>query len=283
MHEQLAEIRDQQRASWDKFSSGWRKWDTYTMAFLQPAGDAIVSMLSPQPHHHVLDIAAGTGEPGLTLAGLVPEGKVVLTDLSDDMLNVAREKVSERGLGNVQVMAADVSELPFDDNTFDAVSCRMGFMFFPDMELAAKEMARVLKPGGTVATSVWNAADKNYWVTAIMDQIKLKMDVPTPPPGAPGMFRCAKEGLIADLFRSVGLREVADKQIDGVMTYESIDVYWTMFNEVGAPIVAAMSEASDAVREEIRQAVYADIKRRLPSEPVEFGTSAWVVSGRKPA
>ncbi len=283
MNEQLTEIRDQQKASWDKFSGGWRKWDTHTMAFLQPAGDAIISMLSPKPHSTILDIAAGTGEPGLTLATMVPEGRVVITDLSDDMLNVAREKIADRGLGNVEVLPADVSELPFDDNTFDAISCRMGFMFFPDMDLAAREMARVLKPGGTVATSVWNVPDKNYWVTAIMDVIKQKMEIPPPAPGAPGMFRCAKDGIIADLFKSVGLTNVQQQLVDGSMSYDSIDTYWTMFNEVGAPIVAAMSEASDELREEIRREVYANIETRLPTNPLVIGTSAWVIGGQKAA
>lgn len=70
------------------------------------------------------------------------------------MLVVARENAVRRGIANIEIVACDVSELPFSDNTFNALSCRFGFMFFSDMQMAAKEMVRVLKPGGRLATSV---------------------------------------------------------------------------------------------------------------------------------
>jgi len=168
MEQQLEEIRQQQKASWNKFSSGWKKWDDLTMNFLKPVGDEIIRMLAPKKNDIVLDIAAGTGEPGLTIAAIVTDGKVVITDLAEDMLEIARANAVTRGLHNIETRACDVCELPFDDNTFDAISCRFGFMFFPDMTLAAKEMARVLKPGERIAASVWNVSEKNFWVTAIM-------------------------------------------------------------------------------------------------------------------
>ncbi len=82
-------------------------------------------------------------------------------------------------------------------------------MFFPDMLLAAKEMRRVLKPGGRIATSVWDGPEKNFWVTAIMGTIKKNMNLPAPPPDAPGMFRCAKEGLMTGIFNQAGFKNVS--------------------------------------------------------------------------
>jgi ubiquinone/menaquinone biosynthesis C-methylase UbiE len=201
MEQQLEEIREQQKASWNKFSPGWKKWDELMMDFLKPMGDEIITLLNPKTTDVVLDIAAGTGEPGLTIATMVTNGKVIITDLSDDMLAIARENALLRGITNIETKACDVCELPFEDNTFDAISCRFGFMFFPDMLLAAKEMARVLKPGGRIATAVWNGPEKNFWITAAMGTINRNMELPPPPPGSPGMFRCAKDGLIADLFQ----------------------------------------------------------------------------------
>ena len=76
MDTQQIEIREQQKASWDKFSPGWKKWDGFTMKFLKPMGDQIIKMLQVKPTDHVLDIATGTGEPGLTIASLANKGKV---------------------------------------------------------------------------------------------------------------------------------------------------------------------------------------------------------------
>src|ERR1700744_3696001 len=192
----LEQIRDAQKASWDRFSPGWRKWDEVNMLFLRPVSGEIIRLLRPGPTDVVLDVASGTGEPGLTMAPSVQ--RVVVTDLSDDMLAIARDKA--RGLANVETVAADACALPFPDASFDAVSCRMGFMFFPSMERAVREMVRVLKPGGRVAVSVWNTPEKNFWVASIMGVIARHLSPPPPPPGAPGMFRCAQDGLIAGLF-----------------------------------------------------------------------------------
>ena len=167
------------------------------MAFLAPHGEAIIDHLQPTGAQVVLDIAAGTGEPGLSLARMLSGGRVVLTDLADGMLQVAREKAAAAGAANVEFRIADACELPFEDESFDAVSCRLGFMFFPDMELAAREMVRVLKPGGRLATTVWSGPERNYWVTCMMQNIKRHIDMPAPAPGAPGMFRCAEPGLIS--------------------------------------------------------------------------------------
>lgn len=160
MEQQLQEIREQQKASWNKFSPGWKKWDKEFMDFLQPMGDKMVSLLNLKDTDHVLDIAAGTGEPGLTIALRVKDGKVVITDLAEGMLVIARENAERKGISNAEFVSCDVCELPFADNTFDAISCRLGFMFFPDMQLAAKEMFRVLKPGGRLVTSVWDVPEK---------------------------------------------------------------------------------------------------------------------------
>src|SRR5271170_5338486 len=150
MEQPLVEIRKKQKESWNRFSPGWKKWDDFTKEFLRPMGDEIIRLIHPGGNDQVLDIAAGTGEPGLTIASMLDGGVVVITDLAEHMLDTAREKAEKEGVRNVEFRACDACELPFDDNTFDAISCRMGFMFFPDMELAMKEMVRVLKPGGRV-------------------------------------------------------------------------------------------------------------------------------------
>lgn len=281
MEEQLEQIREQQKASWNKFSHGWKKWDELMMDFLKPVGNEIISLLKPKNAEVILDVASGTGEPGLTIATMLAGGKVVITDLAEDMLDVAREHAKQRGITNIETRACDVCELPFADNTFDAISCRFGFMFFPDMLLAAKEMTRALKPGGRIATSVWNVPEKNFWVTAIGGTINKNMQLTPPPPDAPGMFRCAKKGLIHDLFIQAGLKNTLEKEVLGQMKCGTPDVYWNMMTEVAAPFVSALSKADETMRQKIKIEVFQLVNQRYSDGNVVIDSSALIIYGEK--
>jgi ubiquinone/menaquinone biosynthesis C-methylase UbiE len=281
MELQLQQTRDQQRDSWNKFSPGWKKWDELFMDFLKPMGNEIIRLIHSKNNKIVLDVASGTGEPGLTIASMLNSGKVVITDLAEDMLGIAHENAMQRGIKNYEAFACDVSELPFADNTFDAISCRFGFMFFPDMVLAAKEMVRVLKPGGKIATSVWNIPEKNFWITAIMDAINTNIELPAPEPDAPGMFRCAKDGLIADLFSHAGLKNIVVKEVTGKMNCETAAVYWNVMTEVAAPVVASLSKVDSITRGRIKRKVHRAVNRRYPDGKILIESSALVIAGEK--
>lgn len=282
MENLLDQIREDQRESWNQFSPGWKKWDEMTMDFLKPIGDEIIRQLNPKTRDVALDVASGTGEPGLTIASMVNKGRVVITDLAEDMLTIARENAKVRGISNIETLVCDVCELPFADNTFDKISCRFGFMFFPDMELAAQEMTRVLKPGGRIAASVWGVPEKNFWVTAIMGTIKEYIEVPPPPPDAPGMFRCAQDGLLADLFSQAGLTNTSQKEIPGKLNTVTTENYWNMMTEVGAPIVAALSKADEETKANIKQEVHRKLNQKYGDGNVAIDASALVVYGEKP-
>ena len=145
------EIRDGQRATWGQFSAGWEKWDPVIVHQLGPVGAAIIESLAIANDQQHLDVAAGTGEPGLSVARLAPDGRVVLTDLAPEMLEVAKRRAAAQGITNIETQVCSVDDLPFDDATFDSISVRFGYMFFPDHARATAELARVLKPGGRVS------------------------------------------------------------------------------------------------------------------------------------
>ena len=102
MEAQLVQIREQQKEIWNRFSPGWKKWDDLTMNFLKPMGDEIIHLIKPKDIDVVLDVASGTGEPGLTIATKLRGGIVVATDLSEGMLEVARENAARRGIKNLE-------------------------------------------------------------------------------------------------------------------------------------------------------------------------------------
>lgn len=273
------QIKEQQRLAWNKFSAIWKKRDEFTMNFMRPIGDVMISALELRETDRVLDIAAGTGEPGLTIAAMVKHGWVTGTDLSEDMLAIARENAEMKGLPNYSPVVADVCALPFEDNTFDAVTCRMGFMFFPDMQQAANEIARVLKPGGRVAASVWAGPEANVWVTLAMSTIKKHVTLPQPEPGAPGLFRCARQGMVAELFRQAGLGNVSEQNISGSISYGSKEYYWDLLSEMSQVVVNALAAVPDAERAAIRDAVYEAVDASYPDTRLPLG--AIVVSGVK--
>jgi demethylmenaquinone methyltransferase/2-methoxy-6-polyprenyl-1,4-benzoquinol methylase len=100
----------------------------------------------------VLDLATGTGDLALLIAGSVPDSRVVGLDPSRNMLDIAREKVAAAGLAErIELVEGDAEALPFPDASFDGVSIAFGIRNVPDRARALAEMARVTRPGGRVA------------------------------------------------------------------------------------------------------------------------------------
>ena len=281
MEPQLTEIREQQKATWNKFSPGWKKWDDFTMNFLKPMGDAIIEELNVEENDVVLDVASGTGEPGMTIAAMAKNGKVTATDIADQMLSIAKENAAAKGLKNFETRTCDVCELPFEDNAFNKISCRMGFMFFPDMQMAANELFRVLKPGGKMATAVWAGPENNVWITTIMSIINKNMQLQPPPAGAPGMFRCAAPGFIRSILERSGFKNVNERLIKGKVSFADFNEFWGMMNEVAAPVVAALSKADDDMKQKIKTEVEQLAAQHRSDKGLDLDYGSWVVSGSK--
>ncbi len=248
---------------------------------MQPAGDEIIRLLDLKSTDTVLDIASGSGEPAISISKIVIQGKVIGSDLSQGMLEIARQKANTQHLSNIAFLEADVSNLPFEDETFNAVSCRFGFMFFADMHLAAKQMFRVLKNGGKMATSVWNMPEKNFWVTVIMDAIGRNIEITPPPVGTPSMFRCAKNGLMEEILTKAGFQNIQIKEAVCKLRCLTADGYWNFMNDLAAPVVAALSTADDKTVQNIKEEVFAAIKQKFGVEEVVIDAGFLVLSGEK--
>ncbi|HTK21522.1 MAG TPA: methyltransferase domain-containing protein [Mucilaginibacter sp.] len=259
MELQQEQIREQQKQLWNKVSPGWKKWDKFIMEFLRPMGDAIIEQLEIKEDDIVLDVAAGTGEPGLTIAAITKKGKVTGTDLSEEMLQIADANATAKGLKNYSTKASDICNLPFDADTFNKVSCRMGFMFFPVMQVAANEMYRVLKPGGRVAIAVWGSPDKNIWYTAMSGVMNKYIETPLPAPDAPGMFRCSGPGVMADIFARAGFKHVGEQELAGKVDFINAETYWQNRTELSETLVAALANLDDVTITAIKNEVYAII------------------------
>ena len=251
------EIRDVQQAAWAGLSAGWEKWDSVIMDQLGPVSVAIIECLHIASDQQHLDVAAGTGEPGLTIARLAPRGHVVLTDLAAEMLGVATRRANAQGITNYETRVCSADDLPFGDAAFDSISVRFGYMFFPDLAAATAEFARVLKPGGRLCSSVWAGPGENPWTTIVMQAIAAEAVLAPPAPGGPGMFRCAAPGYVSALYRAAGLRDVAERDVGVELVTDSPAQYWEMISEHVSLAVAALEQAGEQARKRIAEAVTA--------------------------
>lgn len=281
MNEQLQTISEEQKRTWDKVAYSWKKWDEFTMNFLRPTGDAIIKKLDIKANDVALDIASGTGEPAFSIAAIAKKGKVHATDLSEEMLAIAKAHAQVRGINNIEFQVADVSNLPFSDNFFDKISCRMGFMFFPDMQLAAKEMFRVCKNGGKMTVSVWAAAENNDWSTTITKALSKHIEIPRPPANAPGMFRCAAPGLMKQLFEGAGFQNVNEETISGTVDFGTAENYWLNRTEMSEPVVDLLGKATEETRKKIKADLLADCNGKLTNGRLIMNWSSLIISAEK--
>lgn len=246
------QIRQAQHATWAGLSAGWDKWDAVIMDQLRPVGASMIESLSIADDHQHLDIASGTGEPGLSIARLARNGRVVLTDLVPQMLEIAARRAGTHGITNIETTVCSADELPFDDGTFDSVSVRFGYMFFPDLARATAEFVRVLKPGGRLCSSVWVKPEANPWTTILTQAIAAEVALPPADPDAPNMFRCADAGLVGGLYADAGLDEIAEWEVDVELVTQTPELYWQMLAEHVSLAVAALKQVDAPARERIR-------------------------------
>lgn len=276
------EIRDGQRKAWARLSTGWEKWDAVIMDQLGPVTEAMISRLDVVDGRAHLDVASGTGEPGLTVARLAPEGRVVLTDLAPEMLGVAARRAQAQAITNVETVVCSADDLPFDDATFHTASVRFGYMFFPDMVAATAELARVLAPGGRLCASVWVKPDENPWTSVCMKAIASVVALPPADPSAPNMFRCAAAGAVGELYEAAGLVDVDEWDVDVELVTSSPQQYWEMMSEHVSLAMAALQAAEPGERERIRDRVMVDVGPFEIDGEVRVPGAARCIVGTKP-
>jgi len=157
----------------------------------------------------VLDIATGAGEPSLSAAARVgPQGYVLATDLSENILQYAQRSANVMGLKNFETRVMDGENLTLPDNVFDVVFCRFGLIFMPGQTVALSEWLRVLKPGGRVVLSVYSSPERNAWGAMPLAIIHRRAKLPPPGPGMPGVFSLGAPGALEAKMDIAGFKNV---------------------------------------------------------------------------
>ena len=277
------QIIETQRQDWSRVAPGWEKWDWLLDRNLAFVNHRLVGDARLRLGQRVLDLGSGTGYPSVLAAQAVgPEGSITGLDLSDAMLAAARRKAAKIGLSNVTFQTGDVSTLPFDKNSFDAVISRFCLMFLPDVPKAVAEIARVLRPGGYFAAAVWAAPEKNPYLNISTGVLKQFLDIPTPAPNQPWIFRLAKAGDLSGMVEQTGLQGLADEELPGESEFASGEEFLTSVLEVAAPIQGLFAKLTPGQRTEAESLIKQEANRYRRGHGIFLPMTIRVVVGRKP-
>lgn len=268
--DELAEIKQRSRATW---AAG----DFDVVAdLIWDVGERLIDRLGVGPGERLLDVGAGTGNAAITAA--IAGADVVASDLTPELFEAGRRRATEAGV-DLEWVEADAEALPFEDASFDIVVSTFGHMFAPRHEVAAAEIARVLRPGGRVGLCCWKPEGKVGTFFATITKHT------GPPPGIkvpPPMWGTAQHCL--EMFEGTGLQlefEDATTTMEFADADAAVDLYATKFG----PVVMAKA----ALEPEGRWEPLQDDLRAMfleESEPtgdgLGFDAEYLVILGRKP-
>ncbi len=249
------------REQWDSHAKGWNDRTVDIRNWLRQSTDAMLAMAEIGPGARVLDVAAGAGDQTLDIAARVgPNGSVLATDLSPAILEFAKANAQRAGFSTVETRVADGENLNAEDESFDAVICRLGLMFFPDPGKGLREMFRALKPGGRACTMVFSTPDKNPCVATLVATALKHAGLPPGDPYRPGgLLSLGKPGLIDALFQRAGFVRVATTQIAAPFKLASVHSYLDFIRSSASPILQILGRLDEGAR----NAAWAEIQDKL--------------------
>jgi ubiquinone/menaquinone biosynthesis C-methylase UbiE len=249
-----------QKASWSRAAGRWGRRQAELREQTEPVARWLVDALDPQPGAQVLELAAGPGETGFMAAARVgPDGSLLCTDQSEEMVAVARARAAELGLDNVEFRVLDAQRPDLASASVDAVVCRWGYMLMVDREAALRETHRVLRPGGRLALATWDTPDRNMWMAAPVMQLVARGAFSIPQPGEPTPFSMADQEEVARALERAGFHDVHVQRLEYANRYADFEHYWDMTLDLAAPVTDALSkleeDAAAEVREDVREAL----------------------------
>jgi len=276
-------IKAREHATWTATAPGWRKHDDLVTKGTAPATERLLNLAEVAAGTRLLDLASGTGEPALTAARRVgPEGYVLGSDLTEDMLAFAREKAKRDGLSNVEFRVCDAERLEVEEGTFDAATCRWGIMFMPDPVGALRRARAALRPGGRAAVATWAEPERTPFASLPLSVIKQHVDVPMPPPSAPGIFAFSDPERLRAALQDAGFDEVTVEEVDVPMVeVESGAAFWEVMRELAGPITALIRQLPEDTQTAVEKAIGDAAETLRDGDRVRVGGVSWVASGKR--
>jgi SAM-dependent methyltransferase len=247
------EYRRSSYEAWVAMAPGWERWRAQLEEALTPVRQWLISELAPQPGDTLLELSAGPGDTGFAAAMLVGErGRLISTDFSPNMVEVARRRGVELGLANVDYRVIDAESMELDADSVDGVLCQSGYMLMADPAAALSETRRVLRPRGRLALSVWGAPERNPWAAIGGRFLVERGHMPPPEPGAPGIFAMASEQRTRALLEGAGFTDVRTDEVPVKWAFRDLDEYERWVTEVAGAFALVVRGLPESERESLR-------------------------------
>jgi SAM-dependent methyltransferase len=272
--------RQGQQQQWDSAASGWRKWSELIDWAWSGISERLVHLAGIEPGSRVLDVAAGYGEPALSAAAKAgPEGGVVATDISAEMLAFGRERAAAAGLENIEFIESDAISLDFPEASFDAALSRWGIIYEPDGEAAAARVRGFLKPGARMAISSWGPPERVPFLALPLRTAMKRLEVP-PPPGTPGPLSRPTPEALAGLLEGGGFSEVEVEEAEVTLEWQSPEDFTTFIEEIAPPVTSMIAPHPQEVQDETWSLITEAIRDTAGDGTVRLSNLALLGVGR---
>jgi ubiquinone/menaquinone biosynthesis C-methylase UbiE len=279
------QYKEAERQSWDSVAAGWQKWWEPIERGAEKVSRRLIELAEIKPGSRVLDIATGIGEPAITAAKQVGKnGHILATDISSQMLTIGKERAASLGILNmIEFREGDAETIELQSSTFDAVLCRWGLMFLPDLKAGLFNINRSLKEGGHLAASVWAAPVQDTLSDVTMKTVMKETNSPPPPLGTPGPFSLSDENILKNSFLTSGFKDLALERISVSFDFDSPADFTAFILETSGPLLKMITNQTHERRVEIKKAVTEVAKSYADNitGKVRFGNEAILIVGKK--
>lgn len=266
------------------YANAWKKWFPIIERGARPLSECMLDKAGLGNGKRILDIATGIGEPALAAARRVaPEGRVLATDLSAEMLDFAAARAARAGIRNIEFRRLDANSLDLGERRFDSVLCRWGLMFVDELGRTLDSIRELLEPGGRLAIGVWGSADQVPSLSLAARTIHRELGLPPPAEGAGTAFALADGDALSAALRAAGFENIERRRVAVCYRYDSVDEYLRHRREVSTALgkTLAACRADDAARA-WRAAAEAMKPYRDADGKVRMTNDAYCVSATRP-
>ena len=273
------------RDSWDAAAHARvsDRWAERSALWNTAMTDALLSAAALTSNSVVLDLAAGSGDPALTIAERVIRGRVIALDSSRAGLLLASTHGRRLGLGaKVTFVQADAHAIPLAANCVDRITCRCGIMFFNDTGLVVSEVLRALRPGGRAAFLVWGSFEQPFFDATVAAVLRLVSGAQMPTE-ARKMFRFASPGSLEGVLRAAGFCNISKESLTVPRIWSgSPEELWAYQQEISTLCHPLFDSIPANSRSKIDAEVAASLSRFKNGSVLTVPVNVIVVTGQRP-